>query len=75
MWTRANLHGAGIRLFQCSLWTAIISKDSISIGCQIHSVEKWKRFTDAEISVMHNDALSYWNENKAIIFAIVESIE
>lgn len=71
----ADLRGAGIKFFQAGLWTAIISSDFISIGCQRHSAEKWLNFTDEEISAMNPFALDYWNENRDIVFAISQSID
>ena len=71
----ANLSEAGIKFFQAGLWTAIISSDFISIGCQRHSAEKWLNFTDEEISAMNPFALDYWNENKDIVFAISQSLK
>ena len=70
----ANLSGTGIKIFQAGLWTAIISRNVISIGCQQHPIEKWMNFTDEEISAMHPFALEYWNENKDIVFAISQSL-
>ena len=71
----ANLREAGIKFFQAGLWTAIISSDFISIGCQRHSAEKWLNFTDEEISAMNPFALDYWNENRDIVFAIYHSLK
>ncbi len=71
----ANLSEAGIKFFQAGLWTAIISSDFISIGCQRHSAEKWLNFTDEEISAMNPFALDYWNENRDIVFAISQSLK
>lgn len=81
---RANLRGAHLynatlintrlKLFQSDLWTAHIQPDQITIGCQKHPTEAWKAFTDKEISKMHPHALKWWNDHKAIVFAIQESL-
>ena len=67
----ANLYGEKIDKIPVQicglLWWINITKKHIQIGCQIHEAEKWFNFTDEEISEMHEEALTFWNDNKAFI--------
>ena len=72
----ANLEGAknapviisGLR------WTVHISGTGMMrIGCQNHSVESWKNFTDEEIKRMDSDALDFWNKHKTILLVACET--
>ena len=48
-------------------WWINITKKHIQIGCKIHEAKKWFNFTDKKISKMHEDALTFWKENKEFI--------
>ena len=41
----------------------------IKVGCEQHTAEEWKNFTDDEISDMETGALNWWNKNKAMILS------
>ena len=43
------------------------------IGCQNHSIEDWKSFTDEQISQMASDALEFWNQHKAMLLCVCDS--
>ena len=43
------------------------------IGCQNHSIEDWKSFTDEQISQMASDALEFWNQHKAMLLGVCDS--
>ena len=43
------------------------------IGCQDHSIEDWKSFTDEQISQMASDALEFWNQHKAMLLCVCDS--
>ena len=66
----ANLRGADLIILQMDLWTAYITADHISIGCQSYTLSEWENFTDEEISNMHSKALDYWTKNKEIIISL-----
>ena len=44
----------------------------LCIGYQQHSIEKWKNFTDDEISKLDEDALEWWNKWKDHILKSIE---
>ena len=71
----ANLRGSGLKVFHGGEWIAYITAEKIRIGCQHHSIEEWKNFTDDEIDQMSGGALDYWRENKWIIMMIAGSIK
>ena len=72
----AKLYGEKIEkipLQLCGLrWWINITKKHIHIGCQVHEAEKWFKFSDKEISEMHDEALVFWKANRGIIKAIWE---
>ena len=43
------------------------------IGCQNHSIEDWKSFTDGRISIMASGALEFWNQHKAMLLGVCDS--
>jgi hypothetical protein len=81
----ANLRGADLRdadlrgaknaplIINGFNWNIIISGiGEMRIGCQYHSVDTWKNFTDEEISRMDSRALVFWNKNKAMLLSICD---
>ena len=78
----ANLSGADLRyctgnnmeVKSLQLGTYLISytSDKINIGCQTHTLERWKSFSNEEISKFDSDALVWWKKYKDIIINIVE---
>jgi len=43
------------------------------IGCQFHRIEKWKAFSDEEISKMDSKALYFWNQHKAMLLSLCDT--
>ena len=77
----ANLEGANLRgakntpvIISGLRWTVHISGTGMMrIGCQNHSVEAWKNFTDEEINRMDSDALDFWNKYKTMLLVACET--
>ena len=77
----ANLEGANLEDAKNSplvinglKWTVYISGTGMMrIGCQNHSVEDWKSFTDERISQMDGDALEFWNKHKTMLLDICDT--
>ena len=73
----ANLRGANLEdaknapmITTGLLWTVYISGTGMMrIGCQNHSVEDWKNFTDEKISAMDSNALTFWNQYKSMLLS------
>ena len=82
----ANLHGANLRgadlrgaknsplVINGLNWDVYISGTGMMrIGCQNHSIEDWKSFTDEQISQMESDALEFWNQHKSMLLGVCDS--
>ena len=82
----ANLWGANLE--DANLWVAkdapliitslrwpvyIGGTGMMRIGCQNHSVESWKNFTDEEIKRMDSDALDFWNKYKTMLLVACDT--
>ncbi|WP_374572610.1 pentapeptide repeat-containing protein [Acinetobacter sp.] len=71
----ADLRGADLRgaknapmIITGLRWPVHISGTGIMrIGCQEHSIERWKGFSDELISRMDGDALEFWNQHKVML--------
>lgn len=53
-------------------WDVIVFDEHLKIGCQIHPIERWKKFTDNQIATMDPDALEFWSEHKKMLISIAE---
>jgi hypothetical protein len=51
-------------------WTIWVIDTHIKTGCEFHSKDKWKNFTDGQISEMYEGALEFWNKEKAFITSL-----
>ena len=71
----ADLCEADLKVYQSGKYTAYIQKERTRIGCKYYSNEAWKNFTDDQINNMDTGALDYWNNNKAVIFSIMDSLK
>ena len=82
----ANLHGANLRgadlrgaknsplVINGLNWDVYISGTGMMrIGCQNHSIEDWKSFTDERIAQMASDALEFWNQHKSMLLGVCDS--
>ena len=77
----ANLWGANLRgaknapvIINGLRWMVYINgAGMMRIGCQNHSVERWKGFSDELISRMDSDALEFWNKYKVMLLAVCDT--
>ena len=77
----ANLRGANLwgaknapMIITGLLWTVYIDGTGMMrIGCQNHSVEDWKNFTDEKISAMDSKALTFWNQYKSMLLSACDT--
>ncbi|TXH58399.1 MAG: pentapeptide repeat-containing protein [Desulfurellales bacterium] len=51
-------------------WPVLITGQYMRIGCQRHTHEVWRTFTDAEIAYMAKGALAFWRNWKAPLLAL-----
>ena len=68
----ADLSGADLIIITWHPWNVYITTEHIIIGCQSHSLESWKNFSDEEISGMHKNASEFWKPNKELIISLCE---
>lgn len=54
----------GYAYYYFSPWYVTITPDRVFIGCQVHTLDRWKNFSDAEIAEMDAHALEWWREHK-----------
>ena len=77
----ANLRGANLRdaknaplIINGLRWVVIVDGiGNMRIGCQFHSIERWKGFSDELINRMDSDALEFWNSHKVTLLSICDS--
>ena len=53
-------------------WPVLLIADYLIIGCQEHTIQTWREFSDNDISRMAPDALEFWKLNKDRILAFCE---
>ena len=71
----ADLRDADLIVITWSHWTTYITKGHIRIGCQSHTLVKWRNFSDDEISEMDTRALDFWKQNKDLIIGLCERFD
>ena len=77
----ANLEGANLLgakntplIINGLRWAVFISGTGfMRIGCQNHSVEAWKNFTNEEIKSMDSDALEFWSKYKTMLLVACDT--
>ncbi len=61
--------------YQGSDYYCWIFENIIKIGCEVHSYQEWKNFTDKEILKMDGKrALKFWKKEKEIILKIHDNL-
>ena len=53
-------------------WSILITGQYMRIGCQRHTHEEWRDFTDAKIRNMAIGALAFWSKWKAPLLALCD---
>ena len=71
----ADLRGADLIVITWEWWTTYITKGHIRIGCQSHTLQEWKNFSDEEIIRMGPKALEFCKQNKELIIGLCERFE
>lgn len=75
--TGANLwdiigNGREIKSMQIERYSVVYTSDILQIGCERHTVEEWRDFTDQEIDKMDSETLDWWKKWKEWIFNTIE---
>ncbi len=71
--SETNLSGAMIVLYGFR-WPIYIRKHDMQIGCEIHPLDTWRKFSDDEIAAMDSHGVSDWHKHKDMLFSLAESI-
>ena len=76
----ACLHGACLpntdKIMLSPFGWCHVQRDNIRIGCQYHTTEEWRNFSDEEIADMDSRrALDWWQTHKEIVLALAECCE
>ena len=58
--------------FQIDTYAVVFTKNILAIGCQQHSIDDWKTFSDEQISKMDCKAIDFWLKYKDVIFKLIE---
>lgn len=53
-------------------WAVAVSKEQMQIGCQCHTIERWRGFTDAQIAAMDSQALAFWSAHRDLLLSICD---
>ena len=62
-----------IKCIQVEDWPISYTSDVMQIGCQCHTFDAWRNFSDAEIRAMDGrKAVAFWGKWKSVIFQIIE---
>ena len=56
------------------VWPVTFSKTQMQIGCQSHTIEEWKGFSEEEIAEMEERAAEFWGKYKDFIFSFIELV-
>jgi uncharacterized protein YjbI with pentapeptide repeats len=73
-----NLRGAignmeQIKSAQFSKWEVVWTADVLAIGCQQHSIERWRSADSRWIAVMDNNATEWWERYRDLVFALIDT--
>ena len=69
-----SANGKELTCMNAGKYQVVLSKESIAIGCKLFTVEKWKEFNDATISMMDDGALEWWRKWKDLVFMFHKNI-
>lgn len=70
-WVVGN--GKEIKNVKGQRWPIVYTKNVLVIGCQQHLIENWWKFSDEEISEMHDNALIWWKKWKPKLQEIIKN--
>ena len=61
-------------MFNGATWPVMVFDRHIKIGCQVHTTEEWRGFSDREIARMDpHGALTFWEQWKTVILAMADA--
>ena len=69
-----SANGKELACMNAGKYQVVLSKERIAIGCKLFTVEEWKEFDDATISMMDDGALEWWRKWKDLVFMFHKNI-
>lgn len=69
-----GIKASGIIYTRDGIETVFIFDAYMRIGCELHPIEIWRAFTDAEISNMDTHALKFWGLNRGLLLSICDAV-
>ena len=69
-----SANGKELACMNAGKYQVVLSKERIAIGCKLFTVEEWKEFNDATISMMDDGALEWWRKWKDLVFMFHKNI-
>ena len=77
---RADLNGCignmrEVRSMQLDTWPITWYGNTLQIGCQRHTFDDWRDFSDERISTMDSKALEWWWKWRDAIFQVIKLSE
>jgi hypothetical protein len=57
---------------QLDTWMIGFTSTQLQIGCQSHTIQEWRAFSDEQIASMDEKALDWWKKWKYFIFKAIE---
>ena len=69
-----SANGKELACMNAGKYQVVLSKERIAIGCKLFTVEEWKEFNDATISMMDDGALEWWRKRKDLVFMFHKNI-
>ena len=69
-----SANGKELACMNAGKYQVVLSKERIAIGCELFTVEKWKEFNDATISMMDDGALEWCRKWKYLVFMFHKNI-
>lgn len=67
-----KITSAPLFIFNIGQWIASITALKMAIGCQTHSHDSWRNFTEHEISKMSEKATEFWAKNKTMLLNLCD---
>ena len=68
-WAIGN--GNGIKSMQFDKYMVTYTSQVMAIGCEQHTIEEWRNFSDDEIQKMNDKVMEWWRKYKNALFNLI----
>lgn len=66
-------NGLEIKSMNVDKWIIVWTSDVLAIGCQQHSIEKWRKASNRWITTLDIDALKWWKKYRDFVFSAIDT--